>query len=110
MVIDGDWCDRDYATKVFGFKTFGQVYGTIICLSGLVNLSQYGIDSLTLEAFHGNPTPVNIVLAAAGFGVGAVLVVFVWYEGKIVGVGGGGRRENLDPERQPLIPEEDEEV
>lgn len=101
---------RDYATKVFGFKTFGQVYGTIICLSGLVNLSQYGIDSLTLESFHGNPTPVNVVLAAAGFGVGAVLVVFVWYEGKIVGVGGGGaRRENLDPERQPLIPEEDEE-
>ena len=53
---------------------------------------------------------MNVVLAAAGFGVGAVLVIFVWYEGKIVGVGGGGRREsNLDPERQPLIPEEDEE-
>ncbi len=100
---------RDYATKVFGFKTFGQVYGTIICLSGLVNLSQYGIDSLTLEAFHGNPTPVNVVLAVAGFGVGAVLVIFVWYEGKIVGVGGARRESNLDPERQPLIPEEDEE-
>jgi len=52
---------------------------------------------------------VNVVLAAAGFGVGAVLVVFVWYEGKIVGVGGARRDSHLDPERQPLIPEEDEE-
>jgi len=93
---------RDYATKVFGFKTFGKVYGAIICLSGLVNLSQYGIDALTLEAFHGDPTPINVVLAAAGFGVGSVLVVFVWYKGKIIGVGEPGAC--LDSERQPLIP------
>ncbi len=73
-----------------------------------MNLSQYGIDSLTLEAFHGNPTPVNVVLAAVGFGVGAVLVVFVWYEGKIVGVGGARRDSHPDPERRPLIPEEEE--
>jgi hypothetical protein len=52
---------------------------------------------------------VNVVLAAAGFAVGAVLVIFVWYEGKIVGVGGARRDSHLDPERQPLIPEEDEE-
>jgi predicted heme/steroid binding protein len=70
----------------------------------LVNLSQYGIDALTLESFHGNPTPVNVVLATAGFGVGAVLVAFVWYEGKIVGVGDAGRDLCVDPERQPLIP------
>ncbi|KAE9366451.1 MFS general substrate transporter [Stipitochalara longipes BDJ] len=92
----------DYATKVFGFKTFGKVYGAIICLSGLVNLSQYGIDSLTIETFQGNPTPVNVVLAAAGFGVGSVLVIFVWYQGKIVGV--GEPDVCPDPERQPLIP------
>ena len=97
--------DSDYATKVFGFKTFGQVYGAIICFSGLVNLSQYGIDSLTLEAFHGNPTPVNVVLAAAGFVVGSALVVFVWYKGKIVGV---AKSACIDPERQPLIPVEEE--
>ncbi|CEJ61481.1 hypothetical protein PMG11_10014 [Penicillium brasilianum] len=29
----------DYATKVFGFATFGRVYGTIICLSGLATFS-----------------------------------------------------------------------
>jgi phosphatidylserine synthase len=99
--------DSDYSTKVFGFKTFGQVYGAIICLSGLVNLSQVGIDALTLESFHGNPTPVNVVLATAGFVVGTVLVVFVWHQGKVVGV--PHLDEWRDPERQPLIPEEEEE-
>ncbi|CZR59374.1 probable MFS transporter [Phialocephala subalpina] len=71
----------DYATKVFGFATFGRVYGTIICLSGLVNFSQYGIDALTLEVLHGNPTPA---LATAGFLVGTVLVLFVRQQGKPV--------------------------
>lgn len=98
--------NSDYATKVFGFKTFGKVYGAIICLSGLVNLSQYGIDALTLEAFHGNPMPVNVVLAAAGFWVGTMLVVFVWYQGKIVGI--GEPSGYLDPEQQPLISVEEE--
>lgn len=98
----------DYATKVFGFATFGRVYGATICLSGLVNFSQTGIDALTLQLFHGNPTPVNIVLASLGFVVGTVLVVFVWQKGKVVSekpVGG-----YLDPERQPLIPEEEDEM
>jgi hypothetical protein len=99
-------CFRDYATKVFGFRTFGKVYGAIICISGLVNLSQYGIDALTLEAFHGNPTPVNVVLATVGFGVGTVLVVFVWYQGKIVGI--GEPNGCVDPEQQPLTPMEEE--
>jgi len=67
---------------------------------------RYGIDSLTLEQFHGNPTPVNIALAAAGFVVGAVLVVFVWYRGKVAD--DAQLKEYWDPERQPLIPEEEE--
>lgn len=46
----------------------------VICLSGLVKLSRYGIYALTLETFQGNPTPVNIALAALGFTVGVVLV------------------------------------
>ena len=93
---------RDYAVKVFGFRTFGQVYGTIICLSGLVNLSQYGIDSLTLEQFHGDPTPVNIFLATAGFMVGTVLVMFVWHQRRDI--------SDMDPERQPLICREEPEM
>ncbi|KAF2469852.1 MFS transporter-like protein Fmp42 [Lindgomyces ingoldianus] len=67
----------DYAAKVFGFATFGRVYGTIICFSGLVNLSQTAIDALTKATFHGNPIPVNAFLASAGFVIGAALVAFV---------------------------------
>ncbi|KAF7587211.1 hypothetical protein BBP40_007548 [Aspergillus hancockii] len=47
----------DYATKVFGFATFGRVYGTIICFSGIVNFSQYGLDYLT----HGGDIMVYIL-------------------------------------------------
>src|SRR6266536_5308686 len=36
----------DYAAKVFGFRTFGTVYGLIICLAGLFNFSQSGLDAL----------------------------------------------------------------
>ncbi|CAN9175143.1 unnamed protein product [Alternaria alternata] len=67
----------DYATKVFGFATFGRVYGTIICTSGLVNLSQTAIDALTKGTFHGNPIPVNIFLAGAAFVIGTSLVTYV---------------------------------
>lgn len=67
----------DYATKVFGFATFGRVYGTIICFSGLINLSQTGIDALTKTTFEGNPVPVNAVLAGLTFVVGTSLVVYV---------------------------------
>lgn len=93
----------DYAAKVFGFATFGRVYGTIICLSGLVNFSQYGLDALTHGPFRGNPIPINVILAGAGFVVGTALVLFVWIEGRHV------RRRQLEEEaeeeRERLIPE-----
>lgn len=95
---------RDYATKVFGFATFGRVYGAIICISGLVNFSQYGIDALTQEVFHGNPAPINVFFAAAGFVVSSVLVLFVRTHAT------KAREKYLDTyhnrgEREPLIPE-----
>jgi hypothetical protein len=67
----------DYAAKVFGFATFGRVYGSIIAGSGLINLSQTGIDALTKGPFGGNPIPINLFLSAAGFVVGVALVVYV---------------------------------
>jgi MFS family permease len=67
----------DYATKVFGFATFGRVYGTIICFSGLVNLSQTGIDALTKGKFHGNPIPINAFLGVSAFLIGTALVTYV---------------------------------
>ncbi|CAJ2501104.1 Uu.00g039570.m01.CDS01 [Anthostomella pinea] len=67
----------DYCAKVFGFRTFGKVYGTIICLSGLLNFSQSGLDYLLHETFHGDPVPVNMILLSLGFIVGVCLVAFV---------------------------------
>lgn len=95
--------DRDYAAKVFGFATFGRVYGTIICFSGLVNLSQSALDAMTHEEFHDNPIPVNAILAGAGLVIGVMLVVFVWSQGRKV------RREQAQDavtERTRLLPEE----
>ncbi|KAI0009740.1 MFS general substrate transporter [Xylariaceae sp. FL0662B] len=67
----------DYSAKVFGFRTFGTVYGTIICLSGLLNFSQSGLDYLFHKTFHGNPIPVNLLLLTLGLLVGVCLVGFV---------------------------------
>ncbi|KAE8379003.1 major facilitator superfamily domain-containing protein [Aspergillus bertholletiae] len=96
----------DYATKVFGFGTFGRVYGTIICVSGLVNFAQYLLDYLTHNPFHGNPIPINIFLATAGLIVGAALITFVYIAER-------RWRDEKQPgcheERQRLIPEEEEE-
>ena len=72
----------DYAAKVFGFHTFGKVYGLIILTAGLLNLSQSGLDALTHKVFHRNPLPVNLVLLVAVLVVGAILVGFVWYQSK----------------------------
>jgi hypothetical protein len=79
----------------------------IICLSGIVNFSQYGIDALTLGPFDGNPTPVNIVLAGAGFIVGSVLVAFVWQKGRALE--SKHLSEYEEAERERLIPEDEED-
>src|SRR3569833_167244 len=67
----------DYTAKVFGFRTFGTVYGAIICLSGLFNFSQSGLGYLFHKVFDGNPVPVNILLLTMGLIVGVCLVAFV---------------------------------
>ncbi|KAK4501405.1 hypothetical protein PRZ48_007214 [Zasmidium cellare] len=97
----------DYAAKVFGFATFGRVYGTIICLSGLVNLSQPLIDAANHDVFHDNPIPINVILATLGFIFGTALVLFVWYQDRKYHVKQDKIREAT--ERDRLIPEVDEE-
>ncbi|KAJ2989049.1 hypothetical protein NUW58_g3666 [Xylaria curta] len=67
----------DYTAKVFGFQTFGTVYGTIICLAGLLNFSQSGLDYLFHDTFRGNPIPVNLILLSLGLVIGISLVTFV---------------------------------
>lgn len=87
----------DYTAKVFGFKTFGTVYGTIICLSGLFNFSQSGLDYLFHETFKGDPIPVNLILLALGLVVGVSLVAYVGYEVR------GLRRKMLELEAERAV-------
>ncbi|KAJ4421369.1 hypothetical protein N0V82_003750, partial [Gnomoniopsis sp. IMI 355080] len=87
----------DYTAKVFGFKTFGTVYGTIICLSGLFNFSQSGLDYLLHQTFRGNPIPVNVLLMGLGFIVGVALVIYVGYQAR------GLRRKMLELEAERAV-------
>ncbi|RMZ88331.1 hypothetical protein DV736_g4445, partial [Chaetothyriales sp. CBS 134916] len=67
----------DYAAKVFGFATFGTVYGTMICLSGLSLFLQPALQALVHDAFQKDPGPANLCLAAAGLLVGIALIMYV---------------------------------
>ena len=67
----------DYAAKVFGFHTFGKVYGLIICIAGLFNFSQSALDALTHITFDNNPVPVNLVLMSLVLVIGIVLIAYV---------------------------------
>ncbi|KAI9171917.1 Protein FMP42 [Paramyrothecium foliicola] len=72
----------DYSAKVFGFRTFGTVYGLIICLSGVFNFSQSALDVLFHMTFNGNPVPVDLMLLALGLVIGIALVSFVISRGR----------------------------
>lgn len=87
----------DYSAKVFGFRTFGTVYGTIICLSGLLNFSQSGLDYLFHKTFDNDPIPVNIMLLAAGLAVGICLVGYVALRSR------GVRRQLLEEEAEEAV-------
>lgn len=70
----------DYSAKVFGFRTFGTVYGLTICLAGLFNFSQSGFDALLHKVFNEDPVPINLMLLGAAFLVGSSLAGFVGYK------------------------------
>lgn len=93
----------DYSAKVFGFRTFGTVYGTIICLSGLFNFSQSGLDYLFHETFHGNPMPVNIMLLSAGLAIGIALVLYVAIKARSIKRKMLGHEAVVAPERPITI-------
>ncbi|KAH0432571.1 major facilitator superfamily transporter [Colletotrichum camelliae] len=87
----------DYTAKVFGFETFGTVYGTIICLSGLFNFFQSGLDVLFHETFGGDPVPVNVILLSAGFAVGIMMVGYVALRAR------GLKRKMLEQEAESAV-------
>ena len=96
----------DYAAKVFGFATFGRVYGCIIALSGIVNLTQPLIDAMNHEVFEDNPIPINVFLASLGFTIGTSLVIYVWVQSRRMDEKYASQESEW--ERYRMIPEEDE--
>ncbi|KAE8444602.1 hypothetical protein EG329_014433 [Mollisiaceae sp. DMI_Dod_QoI] len=84
----------DYSAKVFGFATFGTVYGTIICLAGLFNFSQSGLDALLHKVFHGDPVPVNLMLLVTAAVLGTALCGFVGWKAYYF------RRDRLEEEAE----------
>lgn len=59
--------------RVFGFETFGTVFGLANTISGLFNLVLRPIDVLVKTTLGGNYTPVNLALLVAGFASSALL-------------------------------------
>lgn len=120
----------DYATKVFGFATFGRIYGTVICVSGAGQFIQPALDALTHGPLHNNPVPVNISFAVAGSVISTALTLFVYMQSRqasgveerrsrqkkknngVVGkylkrYRGRGEAEGTEEERRRLLSEED---
>jgi MFS family permease len=87
----------DYAAKVFGFQTFGKVYGLIICLAGIFNLMQSILDTLTLKVFHRDPRPVNAMLMGLALIVGSTLVTYVEWQSRKM------KRERLEQEAEGTV-------
>ncbi|KAK8053290.1 hypothetical protein PG996_012591 [Apiospora saccharicola] len=72
----------DYVTKVFGFATFGRIYGTITCASGISNIIQPALDALTHGPLDGNPVPINVFFAASGTIVSVFLALYVYFQSR----------------------------
>jgi multisubunit Na+/H+ antiporter MnhC subunit len=92
----------DYAAKVFGFHTFGKVYGLIICLAGLFNFLQTPLDALTHKTFGGNPRPINLILLAIAMVVGFSLTFFVYKQTQILSK--EALRREADQAEERLLP------
>jgi hypothetical protein len=99
---------RDYAAKVFGFHTFGKVYGLIICLAGLFNFLQTPLDAVTHKVFDENPVPINLILLAIAMTVGATLTTFIYKKSKFMSR--EALRREADAASEHLIPQPREGV
>ena len=67
----------DYCLKVFGFVTFGTVYGVLTCTCGIVSLTQSFLDMVTHEWEDMDPRPVNYFLVNTTLVIGVSLWVYV---------------------------------
>ncbi|KAL4783433.1 major facilitator superfamily domain-containing protein [Aspergillus varians] len=97
----------DYAAKVFGFQTFGKVYGLIICIAGLGNFAQAGLDALTFTVFERNPIPINFILTALTAITGSSLVIFVWRKASLMASSAEYATAAADPEIAAVVQDYD---
>ncbi|KDB26713.1 hypothetical protein H109_01521 [Trichophyton interdigitale MR816] len=86
----------DYAARIFGFQTFGKVYGLIIFAASIGSFLQTPLEIITLREFNGDPVPVNVLLTAGTFLAGGVLTLFVWHRSKHFH-SGLARKEDIEP-------------
>lgn len=84
----------DFCAKVFGFETFGTVYGTIICFSGICNILQQVMDSVTHNYLDMNPIPINLLLTALTVVFAAAILHYVKSQEQSM------NRQNLELEAQ----------
>ena len=82
---------------MFGFATFGKVYGAWMALSGLLGFFQQLFDNLTHQVFESNPVPVNVVLLVAGLITGIAIVAYVWRQSRRM------RRNKLELEAEGVL-------
>ncbi|TQW01139.1 MFS transporter [Cordyceps javanica] len=68
------------ASKIFGFATFGRVYGTVICASGVFNLVQPALESWLNVQLRGNPLLLNIALGIVGTVLAAAFTAYVKWQ------------------------------
>lgn len=73
----------DFCAKVFGFDTFGTVYGAIICIAGAFNYLQSFLDKLTHQQFDMDPVPVNFITTLLTLFIGVATVVYVNQQAKL---------------------------
>ncbi|CAI5755546.1 unnamed protein product [Candida verbasci] len=87
----------DFCAKVFGYDTFGTVYGFIIAFSGACNILTQVMDKTTHEYFKMNPTPINLLLIGLTAIFGILLIGFVRSQSAQI------KRKNLEMEAQEAI-------
>lgn len=88
----------DYCAKVFGFDTFGIIYGTCISLSGALSYAQAFLDELTHDYFE-SPDHANVILILLSLLVGFPFVLHVFYQTRAI------RRKQLEAaaQRAPVL-------
>lgn len=89
----------DYCAKVFGFDTFGTIYGLCISISGVLSYLQFILDKLTHTYFKMSPNPANLILTSASIFVGVPFCLHMFSQTRAI------RRKQLEDEaeRAPLL-------